>query len=521
MRDLGVMGESVFSLWCADAGLVANDSGIDKTGWDFFVEFPIEGSCEPDEIHNSALECKVQVKATDKKDRKLQITLSNLRRLITVQMPAFLIFIEFDGMSNAQRAFVVHIDNNIISKVLKKIHKIEQSNKPNNFNKRSMVVHYNDSHELKFLNGEFLKRKLLYHCGENMAAYAVRKNNHLETTGYEDGFADLSFTTDSKEGIRKLIDISIGSDESLNVISFSSTKKRFGIPCSQPYIESKECIISMPGIKPSRVGFAEIKESKFSSPLIFRIELYASNLNSMVPEELRKFKIDGDLFSIVFNPYTGEANYLFRYGDEKRIEILEYRNILKLACILISSGKNIILELKFGNDDNVKSKLDCGKEEFEFTKELGALNAAVNLISKFELTGNVDATFHEISYHAVGICQLEKIFNASPNEFTVEFDVDGDGFDSKKKCACLFFSKATIGNYTLGLIFSAMGNITTIKNGQFQLDTESINIEEKIVCENNEIISSDEINEILYACEDKYKDNYSVVNFFAIRNRRK
>ena len=37
MRDLGLMGESTFSLWCADVGLIPNGSQIDKTGWDFFV----------------------------------------------------------------------------------------------------------------------------------------------------------------------------------------------------------------------------------------------------------------------------------------------------------------------------------------------------------------------------------------------------------------------------------------------------------------------------------------------------
>ena len=96
MRDLGLMGESTFSLWCAEVGLIPNGSQIDKTGWDFFVEFPFDSDLSPKKIHKPAFECKVQVKATDKNDRKLSITLSNLRRLITAQMPAFFVFIEFD-----------------------------------------------------------------------------------------------------------------------------------------------------------------------------------------------------------------------------------------------------------------------------------------------------------------------------------------------------------------------------------------------------------------------------------------
>ena len=40
MRDLGLMGETAFTTWCAAAGLVPNPSTVDKTGWDVIVEFP-------------------------------------------------------------------------------------------------------------------------------------------------------------------------------------------------------------------------------------------------------------------------------------------------------------------------------------------------------------------------------------------------------------------------------------------------------------------------------------------------
>ncbi|MDN7131194.1 hypothetical protein JNO04_02390 [Halomonas sp. MC140] len=139
MRDLGLMGESTFSLWCADVGLIPNGSQIDKTGWDFFIEFPFSSRITAHEIHKSAFECKVQVKATDKTQRKLPITLSNLRRLITAQMPAFFVFIEFDGKDVAQRAFVVHVDDNLISKVLERLHQVDQSEIDNNFNKRDVI----------------------------------------------------------------------------------------------------------------------------------------------------------------------------------------------------------------------------------------------------------------------------------------------------------------------------------------------------------------------------------------------
>lgn len=54
------MGEKTFGVWCADVGLVANGSRIDKTGWDYFVEFPFNFNTDADKVHKSAIECKVQ-----------------------------------------------------------------------------------------------------------------------------------------------------------------------------------------------------------------------------------------------------------------------------------------------------------------------------------------------------------------------------------------------------------------------------------------------------------------------------
>jgi hypothetical protein len=56
MRDLGTMGESTFSLWCSQAGLIPNGSKIDRTGWDFYVEFPSTSTKSPDDLHAAALE---------------------------------------------------------------------------------------------------------------------------------------------------------------------------------------------------------------------------------------------------------------------------------------------------------------------------------------------------------------------------------------------------------------------------------------------------------------------------------
>ncbi|WXG58864.1 MAG: hypothetical protein ROD09_09860 [Candidatus Sedimenticola sp. (ex Thyasira tokunagai)] len=263
------MGESTFSLWCADVGLIPNGSQVDKTGWDFFVEFPFSSEVSTHEIHKSAFECKVQVKATDQNKRRLSITLSNLRRLITAQMPAFFVFIEFDGEDTAQRAFVVHIDNSLISKVLKRLHKLEQSDKDNNFNKRTMTIHYDNSHLLERLNGECLKQCLLTHIGDNIADYIASKKAHLESTGYEGGFGQMTFTTEGEDNLKTLIDVSLGIEKQVDVSKFKGVNTRFGIRSKNTFVDAEGGKLEMPGLKPNADGKIRFREDKLAPGLSF------------------------------------------------------------------------------------------------------------------------------------------------------------------------------------------------------------------------------------------------------------
>lgn len=514
MRDLGLMGENTFSLWCADTGLIPNGSQIDKTGWDFFVEFPFYSSENPYEIHNSAIECKVQVKATDKNDRKLPITLSNLRRLITAQMPAFFVFIEFDGTNSAKRAFIVHIDNDLISKVLKRLHELEQSDEANNYNKRKMTIHYDDSHIMQRLDGECLKNTLLRHIGKNMAEYIAKKKAHLESTGFEDGFAQISFATEGEDNLKKLIDVSIGVEKSVDIAIFKGTHTRFGIAEKSPFVDSKSGKLEMPNLKPNAEGLIRFKENKLSPGLSFKSRLYISPFNAMVPKELWKMRVEGDFFDLKFNPYTGSANYSFSFGGGVRLEIRSFRDAIKLLSLLGSSAKKLFAELIFKGFPKLEFQVGCSDKNFDFSKELNAIESAVKLLSEFDVTELVDTSFEEISRYSAEICQMESMLGSSPGLFKVEFGVDGEGFDSTKEAACIFLVTAPIGSHIFGAILVLIGSVGAIEKEQFRLITEEVVIEKKIISAQDDSIRNEDLVAAIEEIEKKYVNDYSVVTMF-------
>ncbi|WP_444908922.1 hypothetical protein [Microbulbifer sp. TRSA005] len=514
MRDLGLMGESTFSLWCADVGIVPNGSQIDKTGWDFFVEFPFDSSLSPQDIHKPAFECKVQVKATDKNDRKLPITLSNLRRLITAQMPAFFVFIEFDKKDTAQRSYVVHVDNNMISKVLKRLHEVEQSEKENKLNKRTMTIHYDDSNLLNMPNGVSLKSNILGHIGDNYSEYIASKKSHLESTGYEGGFAQITFTTEGEENLRSLIDVSLGIEKEVEIAKFKGVDTRFGIKSENLLFDSDGGKLAMPDLKPMTEGRIRFKEGRLSSGLSFECKLFNSPFNQMVSDEFKKMRIEGEFFDLKFNPFTGSATYSFSFGEGVRMEVSKFKNALKLLKLLSKSEKNIIVELIFNEMPRLEFVAGCIATEFEYLAELKSLESAVKIMSDFESTDIIDISFDEISRYGGHICQLEGILSSPPSLFKVEFGINEEGYNSEKETACIFLITTPIGSHVFGLILVLTGSVEKIEDERYRLIANDVIIEQRIISERDESISNEDLVTIVESIEEKYDDEFSVVTMF-------
>lgn len=184
-RDLGRMGEATFAQWCASQGLPANSSNVDLTGWDFLVEFdfPIAFSSELSMTHAGAFECKVQVKSTDKKNGSWNIKLSVLKRMVTAPLPWFFLFLEFDGKSVPQRAFLRHVDHEFCTTVLKRLHDEEINGNHQKLHKKTMVVKYDKSYQLNEPTGqslvEAMRAAMGLHVGGGMSVKKWPTSNPL------------------------------------------------------------------------------------------------------------------------------------------------------------------------------------------------------------------------------------------------------------------------------------------------------------------------------------------------------
>ena len=512
MRDLGQMGESTFRLWCNQAGLTANDSKVDRTGWDYLVEFSIPPKASPTALHLPAIECKVQVKATDNKSRKVPIALSNLRRLATAQMPTFVIVLEFDKKDVAQRAFLVHIDEEMITKILKRLHEREIIKESFDHHKSSMQICYGEKNEIPYLNGESLKASIERFVPNGMSAYVANKNKHLASTGFEKGYAHVTFSTDGEQGAIDLIDVSIGLKQSVKISNFTSFHSRFGITSKKPLFESDSGILEMSDIKPTTVGTICFRESKLLPGLVFPCKVYSPPLNLALPRRLEKVRIDGDHFDISMNPHTGASQYRFKTDETTELPITQLRDVIRLLRLVTTSGKEIFVSLLLDGAEKVDFSFSSPKKDFEFQELLDALDSSVKICQQFDLGQPIKSSLREIGSNGKSIINFCSILDIKQPVFRCDFSVQGEGFDESMPVACFNLASIKIGGHVLGAVVVTTGHALSLGPNRYSLISSNAEIKLKITSDERGIINKDDLVEAVKAIEVDYISDFQVVS---------
>lgn len=507
MRNLGLMGESTFTLWCGDAGLIPNGSIIDKTGWDFFVEFPFDNILV-NKIHASAKECKVQVKATDKKERKLQFTLSNLRRLVTTPLPTFILFLEFNKNSQVEDAFLVHIDDELATQILRKIYILSVENKNVPLNKKTMMIHYNESHRITPLDGHSLKHTINKIIGDDFDAYIKKKESHIANTGYENGSFRMKFSTSGKENLEKMIDSSLGMNVKFSVNGLTQNSMRFGIVDDSNYIDMQDSLMQFQDVKPFSSCKLFIAKDKFSTPIIFDCNLYVSTLNHIIPAEYKKFRVENDLFDFSFK-YTGEANYTFYFEKLINFDLIQTTKALSVYKLIKSHGKGIQINIKLDSGKTIHFTLNCLNESFDLSNELRAAEHLLEISRFFEFTDTLFISLDDLQSKSEHIQMFHNILlkKTSSNKIKIEFNIL-DNECKKDNFVLLFFFCQQINEYYFCAIISFFGLPKRTQDNTFELEVTDYDICKKFVQTN---LSSDEINDLLIQSADIFDENYTVI----------
>lgn len=244
-KKIGKLAEKALGRWATEAGITANQSEEDEAGWDFVLDLPFatedeEGIAAPPlDLGAQPVQCLIQVKATDSNRRRVEIKLSNLKRLVQFPVPVFYFIAEFDGNDSPQRVFLLHVGEKIIRRTQRRLRKCAEE-KGTKLHKKRLSLSYNQTHEMDAFTGVALKNALVEHTGKSAKDYARRKVHLINSVGYEEGAggvaARFEFSLpDQYDSPEQYL-----SDFSLGLLPHIETQKteihdiRFQVPSPEP-----------------------------------------------------------------------------------------------------------------------------------------------------------------------------------------------------------------------------------------------------------------------------------------------
>lgn len=512
MRYLGKMGESVVSTWCAEEGLISNSSEMDFSGWDFYVEFPFPDKTSTKDSHEPALECKIQVKATDSNTRKIQITLSNLRRLATAPIPAFYLFLEFDNKNLPQAAFLLHVDNNLITKILTTIRKNEHSPTRKKINNKKMTISYSDAYQLKKMDGASMREGIMHYVGTSLTQYILNKKQHLETTGFEDGRAKLEISTLKQDSFPLFIDALLGKPVKVPIARFTATETRFGIMDKSPYLDSTHGELVVLDMQPSMKGEICFRQDPLSPSLNFKVEIYTLPYFRNLPEELRKIRIKGDFFDMTTNPFTRETKIDISFDQDFRLSFRDFKVALNLANLLTQRNSQVICEIIIDNKKAISSEFSYSNDEQLFAKEFETAKKLVKISQEFDTLNADSISIEELIKFSEEIHNFHMLITKEALQFKTI--LPSDEFPEDQDVACIFLIQCRLGSHVAGLIVTTFSSLKVTSSKQTTIYSSKFNIEKSIIVKKNEIIPHQDLLSMIEQIENKYIDTYYVATIF-------
>jgi len=464
---IGTLGEQTFSTWCSAAHLTSNRSlEEDRTGWDHQIEFPYIKTHLPRDKQLSPIQCRVQVKSTQRRDRKWSIKSSVLKRLIDYSYPSFLLFLEFtkDPEPVVESAFLVHIDKRIIERTLRAIRKNDTQKVPKELHELKISISYSKKHKLLVSSGEAFRDAVVTYVPDgDITKYQKSKRQAVETVGYGEGSYRMQFQISPEELDKHILAQSIGlNKEPIEVRNSVILDNRFNLKNGSIEIErSSEAKLT---IQPNVLDTCQLRfrETEFSPSINFGGEFISS----------------ADIYSVGKNKlFFRTSLFSFELGDLD--DNSKFDGKLHFTLEKEVPLDDVIKVFRLFHEDNVGKQLIC---EVELFKEQRTLNFHIGmdhnfkdarsvadalcvLKDSFSIDGGTLTTPDEMFLQRDRLNALACVIQNKVDGFRVKFDYEVQEFPEEIKTP--YTIGAEIGKLAIGVITLFHG--TRIEDNNYQV----------------------------------------------------
>ena len=300
LDELGDLGEIRFQEICASGGLICNKSVRDRAGWDFIVEFPLDGDQGVSlETRPAPISCRVQIKTTQDPNDKVRLRLTSLERLAKDPKPSFVYVLKVGAGNEVKSAHLIHLLDEPLAVILKRLRKedVRGTTKPNRKTLSLTVSAYGTSIAP---TGDALSAALQSCCGVDWPAYTSRKIAQLAKLGFDE--RPLHVRVSLQVSPQEFVDMLLGLKRDVPVSQFRASEVRFGI--EKTTIPASDGLMT---VKPNASGDCTVTARGVPGvpPAVLRGKIFLPGAPG-IPMEYLKAIIETDVVKVVASRQEAE-----------------------------------------------------------------------------------------------------------------------------------------------------------------------------------------------------------------------
>ena len=501
MRDLGGAGEGIVESWCSIAGITANRSLKDRYGWDFIFEMQSPNDIRSAAgLHESNIECKVQIKTTDGDARSQQITLSNLKAMATTPLPAFYLLLEYAQGLEPVGAFLLHVDNEHCEKILKRIRM--EASRPGklDLNKKKMSLKFTDEMQISPLNGEGIRSAIMRYVGNSQGKYVEQKQHFLRSAGYGDGAISVHFEI-KDSNLQKFVSMVQGHGGKIEVQRVASFETRFGVQEERVELRSETAIIEVSNVVPDSSGELRFRNKLSGEQYAFEVDVYRAGSASWIPPHLRTIRLKAQYFQVELGVNTNTLNISFDDIYDQKVDAFDLLKMFRFMNFL-KTLDGTEMAMRFG-DINTGGTLSGDGLTGDFEKEIKLLErmqAAKEYYNYYDplliTENNFTKFFEAISAH-------HKVITDQAETMSISFTLPDSDIDSAE---CLVGLPLIVGDICFVSLHAFTGLLEKKENNTYCLDVKTSKPIYRTYIRVNEISDSSVLAD-LKAAGDAYKSD--------------
>ena len=390
-------------------------------------------------------------------------------RLVQTPLPTFCLIIEFNEKNECRDAYVVHVGEEYIRRVLKRVRELSVTDDSLKLNKYTLDLTWGDQDRLPQLSGHSLAGALEHHVAHSMEDYLRQKMSLVKAVGYEDAAAKLNLHFRKPadwEGDPKdlIVDFTLGILPYLEVKYGSMIDTRFGVPTREPLIEfpSGSQFFLKPK-DPTGDGRLKFRASNVQREFILPAKVYAPReLAHIVELQKVRFRFVAPFVDFTFGMAPGAIALKYRIPSiDEAYSIHDMKYLADLILFLHAAGEaddDIVVEVYFENLILGSAKVDATMQPAQPFVEWANLVRDIWLTARhFELERTISVRVAELTKFEDPLHVLAALTGQKQARVRLLINIESKIKNPDLPWCCPIVVQITIGEYTFQVASAAIG----------------------------------------------------------------